>query len=455
MWLANQSQGGIRNIKLFFKSVIILLMLLIINVVTVVSDAESNTSMPGAVFKDSEFNFQFLRTIGYAPSGGADINECLDTAYRITNGNVESWYIEWNKTASRLEKTGDEFLAQGDNVSAREAYLRASNYYRTAGFYLTINPNNPNLIPTWERSRDCFLKAASLSNNLIRPVRIPFENTTLPGYLCLVDASGEKRPLLIVQTGYDGTGEELYFEAAKFAVDRGYNVLIFEGPGQGEVIRVQKIPFRYNWETVVTPVVNYALNQSVVDPENMALMGISFGGYLAPRAVSFDHRIKACIANGGVYDFNASVLQKTPPDIEDILSDENKSKVFDREVLEAMNQSVETGWGVGNGMYVFRARTPSDFFKMLRPYTLKEVAPLIKCNMLIIDSENDTLLPGQARPLYDALTSPKEFMLFTSEEGAGLHCQMGAVMISNERIFNWLDTVLQKKSNYAPSHSKG
>jgi esterase/lipase superfamily enzyme len=423
----------------FPKGIGVCLSLLMTGQTSVNSDVANNTSTTGAVFKDSEFNFQFLRTIGYASSGGADINECLDTAYRIKNGDIESWYQEWNKTASRLEKTADEFLAEGHNISAREAYFRASNYYRNAGFYLDINPDDQRIMPTWEKSRDCFLKAASLSDNLIRPVRIPFENTTLPGYLCLVDASGEKRPLLIVQTGYDGTGEELYFQVAKFAVERGYNVLIFEGPGQGEVIRVQKIPFRYNWESVVTPVVDYALNQSMVDPDRIALMGISFGGYLAPRAIAFEHRIKACIANSGVYDFNASILQRISPDIEEILSDENESKILDQEMRQAMNQSIEIGWAVGHGMYVFGAKTPSDYFRMLHPYTLKGVAPLIKCKMLVIDSDRDTLLPGQAKPLYDALTSPKEFMLFTSEEGAGLHCQTGAVMISNERILNWLD----------------
>jgi hypothetical protein len=418
-------------------------MLLTTGMVTV-SDAESNTSKTGAVFPDPEFNFQFLRTIGYAASGGADINECLDTAYRIKNGDIESWYLEWNRTAGRLERTADGFLSRGNNVSARETYLRASNYYRTAGFYLTKNPDDPRIVPTWERSRGCFFKAVDLSNNLIRPVRIPFENTTLPGYLCLADAGGEKKPLLIVQTGYDGTGEELYFQVAKSAVERGYNVLIFEGPGQGEVIRVQKIPFRYNWESVVTPVMNYALNQSIVDPEKVALMGISFGGYLAPRAVAFEHRIKACIANGGVYDFGGSILQRVSQDIEDILSDENKSKAFDQEILKVMDQSVEVGWAIGNGMFIFGARTPSDYLRMLPPYTLKDVAPRIRCNMLVIETDNDTLIPGHARPLYDALTSPKEFMLFTSEEGAGLHCQTGAVMISSERIFNWLDSVLKK-----------
>lgn len=337
-------------------------------------------------------------------------------------------------------------MAQNNEVSAREAYFRASNYYRTAGLYLTKNPNDPRIVSTWKSSRDSFLKAASLSDNLIRPVRIPFENTALPGYLCLVDNSGTKRPLLIIQDGLDGTCEELYFRVAKSAVERGYNVLIFEGPGQGEVIRVQKIPFRYNWESVVTPVVDYAVKQKGVDSDRIVIMGISFGGYLAPRSVAFEHRIKACIANGGVYDFNASVLQRAPPNIGDILSNETKSKIFDQQVLIAINQSVETGYTVGNGMYAFGAKTPSDFLRMLPPYNLKEVAPLIQCNMLVIDSENDTVIPGQAKPLYDALTSPKEFILFTSEEGAGLHTQVGAVTISNERVFNWLDDVLQKKS---------
>jgi pimeloyl-ACP methyl ester carboxylesterase len=405
----------------------------------------SGASNASAVFRDPEFNFQFLRTIGFAPTGGADINECLDTASRIEDGDIESWYREWNQTASRLEISAEEFIDQGHKISAREAYLRASNYYRNAGFYLDINPDDPRILSTWKKSKNCFLKAAGLSEGLIQPVLIPFENITLPGYLCLADVSGKKRPLLIVHTGYDGTGEELYFHAARAANERGYHALIFEGPGQGEVIRIKKIPFRYDWETVITPVVDFALNQSVVDSERIALMGISFGGYLAPRAAAFEPRIKACIANGGVFDFNDAVMRKASPEIYEMLGDEKAEKILDHEVIEAMRQSVEIGWAIGHGMYVFGAKTPSDYLRMMRPYTLKDVASLIRCHMLVIDSENNTLISGQARPLYEALTSPKEFMLFTSEEGAGLHCQVGAGMISNERIFNWLDEIMKEK----------
>ena len=74
-----------------------------------------------------------------------------------------------------------------------------------------------------------------------------------------------------------------------------------------------------------------------------------------------------------------------------------------------------------------------------RAYTLKDVAGGIRFDMLVVDSEDDMDMPGQARQLYAALKGPKEFMLFTREEGAGDHCQIGAAVLSNERILDWLD----------------
>jgi alpha-beta hydrolase superfamily lysophospholipase len=265
----------------------------------------------------------------------------------------------------------------------------------------------------------------------------------LPEYLCLVDASGAKRPLLIVQTGFDGTKEELYFETAYFAVKRGYNVLLFEGPGQGEVIRIQKLPFRPNWETVITPVVDYAINRNEVDGERIALMGISFGGYLAPRAVVFEKRIKACIANGGVYDFH--ITAHLTQDLEKYLDTTKGAEQIDEDIYAKMKINPSLRWAMTNGMFTFHAKSPSAWLKMTRPYTMKDIAAKITCPILIVDSEEDKDMQGQARMLYNAITSPrKDFLLFTKEEGAEEHCQMGAILISNARILDWLDDIMMK-----------
>jgi hypothetical protein len=77
---------------------------------------------------DPTFSFQLLRAISETYYKGDDIGECLSTAYRIKEGDFESWHKEWLNTAQRVHKYADDSLAAGHKVSAHEAYLRASNY---------------------------------------------------------------------------------------------------------------------------------------------------------------------------------------------------------------------------------------------------------------------------------------------------------------------------------------
>ena len=205
------------------------------------------------IFKDQTFSYELLRTVGYAGYGGADIGECLKTAYRIKEGNFESWHTEWISTASRVHALAEEVFAKGQHVSAREAYLRASNYYRTAEFFLHGNPTDGRILETWGKCRTSFRKAMELMDTPFEQVSIPYEKTSLPAYFYRPDDSRKPRPTLIVHGGFDSIGEELYFQVAAAAIQRGYNCLICEGPGQGAMIREQRIPFRPEWERVCSP----------------------------------------------------------------------------------------------------------------------------------------------------------------------------------------------------------
>jgi pimeloyl-ACP methyl ester carboxylesterase len=419
------------------------------------------------VFRDPTFSLQLLRAIGETYYKGADIGECLSTAYRIKEGDFESWHKEWLNTAQRVHKYAENSLAAGHKVSAQEAYLRASNYYRVAEFLL-MDPEDPRIQTTWGNSKECFRKAAKLFSPQVKvePVEIPYEQTTLPGYFYRLDyydgdndgnssnnnntksSSKQKRPTLIAHGGFDSTLEELYTSAAAPALERGYNCLTFEGPGQGEVIRKQKIPFRYDWEKVVTPVVDYALTTRAreIDPNKIALMGISMGDYLAARAAAFEHRIAACILYNGVYDGYDAIASSFPKSL--LTAIENgDSKVVNMVLGILMESDPNIRFNLLHGMWSTSVNTPYELIQGSKNYTIKDVVQNIKCPSLVLDAEKDDSFPGQLKKVYDALTSPKSYIRFTEQEGAGEHCQCGAPALSNQRIFDWLDDILQKKTS--------
>lgn len=417
-----------------------------ITISTVFSSAQESQTRSAAVnwydnfmFNDKSFTFEFIRILGYASEGGANLGECIQTAKRIKAGDAKSWFSEWKAEADYLYNLAQEMVKTGNVISAREIFFRACCYYRTAGFYLHDKANLTKSFQTWQRSRKCFLKAIDGLSN-IRVVRIPYENTTLPGYFLKAEGVDAKAPLLIIHTGFDGTAEELYFEVGRAATRRGYHCLLFEGPGQGEVIRVQKLPFRYDWEKVVTPVIDFATKLPEIDKDRICLMGISMGGYLAPRAAAFDKRIKVCIANGGIFDFMKGPLRHIPPELLKIA--DTDPGAFNAHIEEAMKYNTTVRWYFDNGMWTFGVNTPAELIKKLRKYNLRDVVKNIQCYMLVVDSEDDIFLEGQAGKLYNELNCPKEYILFEAKQAAQAHCQMGNIAISNEIIFNRLDRTL-------------
>lgn len=216
------------------------------------------------------------RAMCYIPTGGADFGECLVTIKKIAEGNVDKWYQEWIATASRVENIGNESLKNGHRISACEAYLRASNYYHTAYFPLFGYPVDKRLIKAFDKEIAVFQKAAGLFETPIEIIKIPFESTTLPAYFLKVDDSDNARPTIIYTNGYDSNIQEMYFAHAEAALKRGYNCLLFDGPGQGRNLIQGNSYLRPDWEKVVTPVIDYALTRKEVDQTNWRIVQRGF-----------------------------------------------------------------------------------------------------------------------------------------------------------------------------------
>jgi len=409
-------------------------------------------SSPGAMFNHRSFSFEALRALAYAPYGGADIGEVTSTASRIPDGDKAAWYAEWRAIAERVHADGDRSAAQGHPVSARESYLRASNYYRVCEFYLRVDPSNdPEVREVGQLSVDSFARAAELMNPAPQRVSFPYADTTLPGWWIPADlgtahpTGGDPdgpRPTLLYHGGFDSTEEELYFSGGAAAARRGYHVLAFAGPGQGSALRDQKLLFRPDWEAVVTPAVDWLLARPDVDPERIALMGMSFGGLLAPRAAATEHRVAALIAYDGLYSFADLCHRLVGPEIMKLVGDglatsDAKANALIEEIMSSSTQTF--GPAFPWGMWVLGAGSPAAFVRAVAPYTLEGYPPLVTCPTLVLDGEND---PGNASQLYEALRCQKTYHLFPAAEGGGEHCQEGVMCRLHQVVFDWLDTVL-------------
>jgi len=393
-------------------------------------------------FRSDEFQFAFLFTLSGAYHRCADAGEVLATAERIKDSNQESWFTEWGHTADAALEAAEGAGQGGHLVSARDAYLRASAYLATALYAVAGSKDPSRERPAWDRHRDAFDRAMALSDPPAEHLEIPYEDTTLPGYLLRADGSGERRPLLIMNNGSDGAMTAMIAQGGGGGLRRGYNVLLFDGPGQQAALMRQGLFFRPDWEAVLTPVVDHAVGRPDVDPDRIGVIGVSQAGYWVPRAIAFEKRIRAAVADPGVTDVGATWTSKIGHSMTKLLERGDKEK-FDRDMRMAERFVPGLRASLEFRMKPYGLESVFDVYRALEEYRLTpDVLARIDTPLLITDPDHEQFWPGQSRQLHQALTGPKELVRFTAAEGADSHCEPAAPGVREQRIFDWLDTAL-------------
>jgi len=386
-------------------------------------------------FKDDEQEFLTSIALGSAAYRCSEAGEVLATIAGVHDGDRDSWLEAWLPLAERVRA-----IAEGSSgVSARDAYLRAAFYYGMAAFPAVGTKQADRWVEIWRAGRDAWARAADLLG--AETVSIPYEDTAMPGWLLRPDGDGPF-PLAILNNGSDGSNVDMWVQGGAAALERGYAALVFDGPGQNAMLHEQEIGFRPDWEAVITPVVDWALGQPGIDGDRLALLGVSQAGYWVPRAVAFEHRIAAAVADPGVMDVSASWLRYLPRGQRKQL-EEGDREGFDRAMKWGVRLSKNARFQMAFRAHPYEIDDPFDVYQAVQEYRLDdETIAAIRCPMLVCDPENETFWPGDSQTLYDKLQSPKELVRFTAAEGGDLHCEVKAPALRNQRVFDWLDRTL-------------
>lgn len=227
-------------------------------------------------------------------------------------GEVLTAVNEINKAGSSAQTYVRTFKNLGDQLmvapvaskagteTTRLRALRASQYYGQALFFV-LGSDDPGgeerLYKSGRRGWDTF---CGLSDPPPVTADVPYRRTPLPVWFFRPDGSGERRPTVILTNGSDGQNVDMWTYGVQAALERGWNALVYDGPGQGQLLFVDRVVFTPRWETVVTPLVDWLVARSDVDAGRIALTGLSMTGDLAPRAAALEDRIAALVAMPGV-----------------------------------------------------------------------------------------------------------------------------------------------------------
>ena len=253
-------------------------------------------------FAADDFDFAAKTVIGHAAQGMIDIGLVLTTLDSIADGDPTSWYRCWHTTAESLHQQALALQAADSALSAGAFFLAAAEAYDQSLAFVDGMPDESVLQPTFQLHRRCWDAFIASSGSRHLPIAVPYEGDTMPGYLLRPDASGAARPTVVVTNGSDGSIAGLWATVAKGALERDWNVFVFDGPGQQSMLFERDVPFRHDWEAVLTPVVDLLIGRDDVAADALLAYAISQGGYWLPRALAFEHRFVAAVVDSGVVD---------------------------------------------------------------------------------------------------------------------------------------------------------
>ena len=396
-----------------------------------------------AGFYGSDRDFVVRGLLGKASRGGADAGEVLATIAGIDPDDGPGWVTAWTALGRRLEAVAADCSRRGHRVSAARAHLRAANYLATAVNALTHSDDAEQLLQVFRAHRGAWVGFVATTAWPVERVDIPYEDTSLPGWLFRPDGSGRTRPTLVANNGSDGALSGCWCGVAEGGLERGYNVLLFDGPGQQSMLFERDVPFRPDWEKVLTPVVDFLLERDDVDPARLGVYGVSQGGYWVPRALAFEHRFAAAAVDGGAVDVGRSWFAHLPPPLLDLYR-RGETAEFDRVMASAM---AEPGARAERENWRFRARPYgvagySAVLDTAARYALHDLAKDITTPLWIADPDGEQFFPGQSAELA-ALVGNATLARFTQDEGASYHCQPLARELTEQRVLDWLDEQLR------------
>lgn len=322
-----------------------------------------------------------------------------------------------------------ELVQLATKALAEDRIVNAAFYFRAAEFYTF--PDDPDKEPLYNRFSELFYRAFGRQG--IERVQIPYAGAHLPAMI--VRPSGVPKGHIIIHGGFDSFIEEFYSLIVYFAAG-GYEVIGFDGPGQGAALRSGGLPIDFRWEKPVSAVLDH------LGLEDVTLIGLSLGGYFALRAAALEPRVNRVIVSGHAYDYGK--VAPAPATAMLVFFHDHLRDLTNRMSLWKIRRGGLEAWSISHLMYILRVDEPMaalEFGLQMSEENLH--SDLIKQDVLVLASREDHFIPFRLhKHQLQLLTAARSVTdrVFTREEHAQNHCQIGNIGLALRVMRDWIDT---------------
>lgn len=330
----------------------------------------------------------------------------------------------------------DLFCELGDRAAADGRLLHAALHLRAAEFFML--ERDPRKAPTRSRLVALYRQVFPLEGAARREVSL--DGARLP---VLHLGIGGPRGVLVVFGGFDSYLEELLPLLVELA-DRGFEVVAFEGPGQGAVLEEQGVPMTPDWHRPVGAVLDS------LGLDDVTMIGISLGGCLAVRAAAEERRVRRVVAFDVLSDFSACLLRQIPAlarPVARALLAPGAGFLLDVLVRVASARRPVIEWGAAQAMRVLGRAAPHQAWRAARAFRTDDVSPRVTQDVLLLSGAEDHYVPSaqldqQLRSLHGARSVTAR--VFTRAEHAHAHCQVGNLPLALDVIELWLESLRRR-----------
>lgn len=382
-------------------------------------------------FEDPDMDFATRCVLSGVRHGMSEVGETLAAIELVDDGDPTSWLRAFVALGRRLRGTADEAAERGHRYSAWNAALRSANYLYAGLWWGPATPVADEVDALWAEHRASWDLAVDHWPTPVRRVAVPHGDADLPGWwFSGADGRPGPSPAVVLVQGLGTPISDVTMTGLDGALARGYHVLVFDGPGQGEVLHRRRRTLDPSMTDAVRAAVAWTARRSEVDADRVALVGVGAGAWFAAAAAA------ACTTE----ERSPAALVLDPPIVD--LGRDAASSVRDA----ADERARRLLWWTTTGPT--GATDPTAAALELATYRLDATGlGRIGCPTLAVTAEDAFGGRGQCEPALAALRCPHEHVVLRTADGAGADNGIDASQVHDAAVYDWLDATLEDASS--------